>query len=147
MLHTLPKLVAKRKKRLGQGWSSGKGKYTGRGCKGQKARGDIHPNFTGGQMLMSKGLPMLRGKLKNKPYRRVIAISLQTLESTKQFKDGSRVTMASLIKAGIMRTSEARTSVARLVSQGTITKKLTVEIGASKKAIEKIQHAGGGITY
>lgn len=146
MLHTLPKITAKQKKRRGRGWSSGAGKYSGRGIKGQKARGSIPLNFSGGGLPMSKSTPMLRGKMKNKPYKKVITISLHTLEQSKHFKDGSTVTMASLIEAGLLRSSEARTVVPRIVGQGTLTKKLNVKIGASQPAIKKIIHAGGEIT-
>lgn len=69
-LHELPKIVKKGKKRLGRGYGSGKGGHTvGRGQKGQKARGKIHPLFTGTKTKKSllQRLPLLRGKGRLKP--------------------------------------------------------------------------------
>ncbi len=145
-LHTLKPIVARRQKRVGQGWASGAGTFSGRGANGQKKRGQMYSNFTGGQMLMSKGLPMLRGKFKNKPLHRRVTITLQQLERSKFFKNDSLVNPETLIQAGLMRVSEAHTSVARIVGTGEITKKLRIAIGASSSAIKKIQHAGGTLT-
>lgn len=81
-LHELPRIVERSKKRLGRGYGSGKGGHTvGRGQKGQKARGKIHPLFTGTKTKKSllQRLPLLRGKgrLKpkkgKKPFRKVVA--------------------------------------------------------------------------
>jgi len=61
----LPKVVAKSKKRVGRGMGSGKGSHTtGRGQKGQKARGKINVLFEGMKMKKSllKRLPLMRGK-------------------------------------------------------------------------------------
>lgn len=65
-IHELPKIVAKSKKRLGRGHGSGKVKTSGRGTKGQKARGRMPRGFEGGQLSIIKRLPLLRGKGKNK---------------------------------------------------------------------------------
>ena len=66
-LSTLPKIVARRKKRLGRGLGSGKGAKSGRGTtRHQKARESIPLHFEGGQGRMVKKFPLLRGKGKNK---------------------------------------------------------------------------------
>jgi large subunit ribosomal protein L15 len=67
-LSNLPKLVFKRKKRVGRGLGSGKGAKSGRGItRHQKAREDIPLHFEGGQGRMVKKYPLLRGKGRNKP--------------------------------------------------------------------------------
>jgi ribosomal protein L15 len=66
----LPKVVSKRKKRVGRGMGSGKGSHTvGRGQKGQKSRGKINVLFEGMKVRKSllKRLPLLRGKGKFHP--------------------------------------------------------------------------------
>ena len=69
MLHNLPKTTKREKKRVGRGYGSGKGHQSGRGIKGQKARGTIPPEFAGGARGAGfyKRLPFLRGKGKLKP--------------------------------------------------------------------------------
>lgn len=67
-LSSLPKITAKKKKRLGRGPGSGKGAKSGRGTtRHQKAREDIPIHFEGGQGKTIKRFPLLRGKGKNKP--------------------------------------------------------------------------------
>src|SRR3989344_5360691 len=64
-LETLPKITTKSAKRVGRGHGSGKGKTSGRGTKGQKARGKLpitHPHFEGGSRPLIKRLPIRRGK-------------------------------------------------------------------------------------
>ncbi|MCS7092945.1 MAG: hypothetical protein NZL96_00710 [Patescibacteria group bacterium] len=64
----LPKIVGKRKKRVGRGLGSGKGAKSGRGTtRNQKAREDIPLHFEGGQGRIVKRFPLLRGKGRNKP--------------------------------------------------------------------------------
>lgn len=67
-LSNLPKIVTKKKKRLGRGLGSGKGAKSGRGTtRHQKARESIPLHFEGGQARIVKKYPLLRGKGKNKP--------------------------------------------------------------------------------
>ena len=58
-----PKGAKKARKRVGRGDSSGHGSYSGRGMKGQNARsgGGVRPNFEGGQLPITKAMPMMRG--------------------------------------------------------------------------------------
>ena len=68
ILSNLPKIVSKKKKRLGRGLGSGKGAKSGRGTtRHQKARESIPLHFEGGQGRMVKKFPLLRGKGRNKP--------------------------------------------------------------------------------
>ena len=67
-LSRLPKIVSRKKKRLGRGLGSGKGSKSGRGItRHQKARESIPLHFEGGQGRLVKKFPLLRGKGKNKP--------------------------------------------------------------------------------
>ena len=68
-LESLPKITQKRRKRLGRGFGSGKGKTAGRGTKGQKAREKVKFGFEGGQLPLTKRLPLRRGKGRNKPLK------------------------------------------------------------------------------
>lgn len=143
---TLVRIVSKRKKRVGQGWGSGAGKYSGRGTKGQKARTSISFTSTGGQAKLSKGLPMLRGKMKNKPKKESYALSVGYLEKSKHIASGDTISLETLVKKGVISKKTARTHTVSIVSQGELSKKLEVKIRASKKAIQKIEHAGGTVT-
>ena len=70
-LTSLPKIVAKKKKRLGRGLGSGRGSKSGRGTtRHQKAREAIPLHFEGGQARMVKKFPLLRGKGRNKSYKK-----------------------------------------------------------------------------
>lgn len=67
-LSNLPKIVSRKKKRLGRGLGSGKGAKSGRGTtRHQKARESIADYFEGGQGRMVKRFPYLRGKGRNIP--------------------------------------------------------------------------------
>lgn len=144
-LHKLVKTIAKRKKRIGQGLGSGKGVYAGRGVKGQSARGKTRGLFEGGQLVLQKKLPMLRGKSKNKSLNwPCVVVTLAQLEAHSLVKPESVIDSAFLIKAGLVNEKRLRRSQEiKILSQGTLTKKLTVKVGGSQKAVEKIKHAGG----
>src|SRR5258708_22242958 len=101
----LQKVVTRRKKRLGHGAGSGKGFHTsGRGQKGQKARGSVHILFEGMKAKKSliRRLPMQRGMGKFKPKSvRPIVINLEILELF--MPANLEVNLESLVKAGIVR--------------------------------------------
>jgi large subunit ribosomal protein L15 len=143
-LHDLkPRPGAKhRKKRLGCGESSGHGKTSGKGHKGQKARsgGSIRPSFEGGQMPLFRRLPK-RG-FNQTAFRDAIGtINLDDLE--KRFEAGASVNEASLREAGLLR---GRLDAVKLLGRGIITKSLTVEVDlASAAAREKLEKAGGSL--
>lgn len=124
--------------RVGRGHASGNGKTAGRGHKGQKARsgGSTRLGFEGGQMPLYRRIPK-RG-FKNYNYKEIIGINVSKLDV---FENGTEVTVATLIEAGIVK--NPRDGV-KILGDGELTKKLTVKVNAfSKSAEEKITAAGG----
>ncbi|QQL45838.1 50S ribosomal protein L15 [Sulfuriroseicoccus oceanibius] len=143
-LHTLkPNDGAKhRKKRLGKGESSGLGKTCGKGHKGQKSRSgaSIRPGFEGGQMPLHRRLP--KKGFNNAQFTTTYApINVATLEE--RFEEGATVNEESLIAAGLL---SGQYDGVKVLGNGEITKKLTVEVDAvSASAKEKIEKAGGTV--
>jgi large subunit ribosomal protein L15 len=141
-LHNLHpnKGATKAKKRLGRGRGSGTGKTSGKGVKGQKARPGHHGArfaFEGGQVPMPRRIPK-RG-FKNPNRVETFPINVELLE--KQFEAGSTVDLATLRAKGIIPKLVERV---KILSEGTITKKLTIIVhAASASAKEKIEKAGG----
>ena len=123
--------------RRGRGHGSGNGKTAGKGHKGQKARsGAPRPGFEGGQMPLYRRIPKRGFTCRN--HKEIVAINLSALE---RFEDGSEVTVATLIEAGIVK--NPRDGV-KILGNGELTKKLTVKANAfSKSAVEKIEALGG----
>ncbi|MBQ3089332.1 MAG: 50S ribosomal protein L15 [Oscillospiraceae bacterium] len=127
--------VAKRK---GRGHGSGNGKTGGRGHKGQKARsgGGVRIGFEGGQMPLARRLPK-RG-FNNIFAKPLDAINVSDLE---KFEDGAVVTVKDIVDAGLV--SKCKYGV-KILGNGELTKKLTVQVNAfSASAKEKIEAAGG----
>ena len=125
-------------KRKGRGHGSGNGKTGGRGHKGQKARsgGKVRAGFEGGQMPLVRRVPK-RG-FNNIFAKPLTAINVAVLN---RFEDGAVVDAADLIEAGVI--SECAYGL-KVLSNGTVTKKLTVKAAAfSESAKEKIEQAGG----
>ena len=125
-------------KRKGRGHGSGNGKTGGRGHKGQKARsgGKVRAGFEGGQMPLVRRVPK-RG-FNNIFAKPLTAINLAVLN---RFEDGAVVDAAALIEMGVI--SECPNGL-KVLSNGTLTKKLTVKAAAfSESAKEKIEQAGG----
>ena len=126
------------RKRIGRGQGSGQGKTAGKGHKGQKARAGhgMRPGFEGGQMPMQRRLPK-RG-FNNIFAKEIVSINVGTLN---KFEDGASVDAAALIEAGILKKD---CDGIKILSNGTLTKKLTVKANAfSAAAKEKIEAAGG----
>lgn len=143
-LHTLkPNAGSKhRVKRLGRGESSGLGKTSGRGHKGQKSRsgGGVRPGFEGGQMPLHRRLPK-RGFNNTRFQDKIAVVNVSSLED--RFEDGATVSEASLRAARLIKGSYDGVKV---LGNGNITKKLTVEgCTVSASAREKIEKAGGSI--
>jgi large subunit ribosomal protein L15 len=144
-----PAAPRRARKRIGRGPGSGKGRYSGRGIKGQKARSGsakMRPGFEGGQMPAYMRLPKLRGPYSKDampvgPHRtRVSAVNVRDLERF----DGE-VTPEVLKEAGLIRNT--RLDV-KILGGGELTKKLTVSAHLfSATAREKIESAGGTITW
>ena len=125
-------------KRKGRGTGSGNGKTGGRGHKGQKARsgGKVRVGFEGGQMPLVRRVPK-RGFI-NVFAKPLTAINLAVLN---RFEDGAVVDAAALIEMGII--SECPNGL-KVLSNGTLTKNLTVKAASfSESAKEKIEQAGG----
>jgi len=125
-------------KRIGRGHGSGNGKTAGKGHKGQKARAGhgFRAGFEGGQMPLQRRIPK-RG-FNNIFAKEVTAINVSALNV---FEDGAVVDLASLIEAGIVNNN---TDNIKVLSNGEISKKLTVKANAfSENAKAKIEAAGG----
>ena len=123
--------------RRGRGHGSGNGKTAGKGHKGQKARsGAPRPGFEGGQMPLYRRIPK-RG-FTNINSKEIVAINLDKLE---KFNDGDVVTVTALKKKGSINNSK---DGVKILGNGELTKKLTVQVNAfSKSAAEKIEALGG----
>lgn len=123
--------------RRGRGHGSGNGKTAGKGHKGQKARsGAPRIGFEGGQMPLYRRLPK-RG-FTNRNTKEIIAINVSALE---KFENGATVTVDALLEAGVI--SKACDGV-KILGNGELTKKLTVQVNAfSESAKAKIEAAGG----
>ena len=125
-------------KRIGRGHGSGNSKTAGKGHKGQKARAGrgIRAGFEGGQMPLHRRIPK-RGfnNIFATPY---VAINVAALN---RFEDGAVVNTEALLNAGII--NKAPYGV-KILGNGKIEKKLTVQVAAfSESAKAKIEAAGG----
>jgi len=146
-----PAQARKDRKRVGRGLGSGKGRYSGRGIKGQKSRSGSHsmrPGFEGGQMPIYMRLGKQRGPYSKDampigPHRTsTVPVNLRDLERV--FEDGAEVTLEAMIEKGLIKNS--RTDV-KILGQGALKKKLAVTAHAfSASAREKIEKAGGSAT-
>jgi large subunit ribosomal protein L15 len=141
-LHDLkPRPGAKhRRKRVGCGESSGHGKTSGRGHKGQKARsgGSIRLGFEGGQMPLIRRLPK-RGF--NHAYKTVYAIV--NVDDLEQFDSGVHVNRELLEARGLI---NGRFDGIKILGRGKLTKRLTVEAHKfSATARQQIEAAGGSV--
>lgn len=127
-----------RRKRLGRGMASGKGKTSGKGHKGQMARkGHKHKlAFEGGQMPLIRRLPK-RG-FKNPTRTVYIGVNLMNLD---RFEDGATVGPEEFRKAGL---ANGGSDGVKILGRGEISRKLTVRAHAfSESAKTKIEAAGG----
>ena len=125
-------------KRKGRGHGTGNGKTAGRGHKGQGARsgGGVRVGFEGGQMPLSRRVPK-RG------FNNIFAKPLEIINLTalNAFEDGAVVNAEALLEKGILNKCEYGYKV---LGNGKLTKKVTVEASAfSKSAKEAIEAAGG----
>src|SRR5262245_66103477 len=145
-----PAQPRKSRKRVGRGLGSGKGRYSGRGIKGQKSRAGSHrmrAGFEGGQMPLAMRLPKLRGNTSKDampvgPFRTYTQpVNIRDLE---RFEAGEEVTPETLKAKGLIRS--IRKDV-KLLGEGELSVKLSVTVhGASATARKKIEAAGGTLT-
>jgi large subunit ribosomal protein L15 len=149
-LHTLkPAQERVNRKRVGRGLGSGKGRYSGRGIKGQKSRAGSHKmkaGFAGGQMKIYMQLGKLRGSTSADampvgPFRTyTVPVNVRDLD---RFDAGADVTPESLVEVGLIKNTKTDVKV---LGDGEISKKLTVRVHAiSASAREKIEAAGGTV--
>jgi len=136
-----PEGAVRSPKRVGRGTSSGTGKTSGKGHKGQNARsgGGVRPGFEGGQLPLFRRLPK-RGFSNAKFKVEYATINVSDLDN---FEDGAVVTPELLKEMGIVKKQLAGIKV---LGNGELTKKLTVKAHKfSKSAKEAIEKAGGNV--
>ncbi|WP_136439815.1 50S ribosomal protein L15 [Pacificoceanicola onchidii] len=137
--------ATQRKKRIGRGPGSGKGKMGGRGIKGQKSRSGVAINgYEGGQMPLYQRLPK-RGF--NKPNRKSYAVI--NLNIIQKFIDAGKLDAASITEDSLIESGAVRRKLdgIRVLAKGEITAKATISVtGASKAAVEAVEKAGGSLT-
>ncbi len=129
----------KERTRVGRGEGS-KGKTSGRGTKGTKARYQVRPGFEGGGVRLVMRTPKLRGfKNPAKIYYQVVnVVALEAL-----YPKGGNVTVADLVAKGAVRKNEP----VKVLGNGDISVKLTVSVDkVSRSAADKIVAAGGSVT-
>ena len=135
-----------RKKRIGRGPGSGKGKTGGRGIKGQKSRSGVAiKGYEGGQMPLYQRLPK-RGfnNINAKTFAVVNVGMIQKFIDAGKIDAGSELTEDALIASGLVRRKK---DGVRVLAKGEITSKIALNVtGASKGAIEAIEKAGGSVT-
>lgn len=142
-LNTLPKTTEKKKKRLGLGHGSGRGKTAGRGTKGQNARNSVPIFFEGGAISIIKRLPFMRGKGRNKVFKkRPLIINLDSLNLLPK---GSTVNLETLVANKIVDAKDGKVYGVKILGNGELTVSLTVALPVSKAAQQKIEKAGGQI--
>jgi len=139
------------RKRVGRGLGSGKGRYSGRGIKGQKSRSGsakMRPGFEGGQNPIYMRLGKLRGPYSKDampvgPHRTFTqAVNLRDLEA--RFDAGADVTLEALREQGLIKNTKIDV---KILASGDLTKKLSVTAHRfSAAAKEKIEAAGGTAT-
>jgi large subunit ribosomal protein L15 len=144
-----PAQSRRERKRIGRGLGSGKGRYSGRGIKGQKSRAGSHKmraGFEGGQMPIYMRLAKKRGATSKDalpigPFRTsTVPVNIRDLD---RFDDGAEVTPESLVEQKVIKNT--RTDV-KILGNGEISKKLRVRVHAiSATAREKIESAGGSV--
>jgi large subunit ribosomal protein L15 len=133
----------KRRKRIGCGESSGHGKTSCRGNKGQKSRtgGAIRPGFEGGQMPLYRRLPK-KGFSRGRFQDTVAIVNVSDLEAV--FEAGSTITEEALREVRLV---QGRVDAVKLLADGELTKKFTVQLdGCSAAAKEKVEKAGGSVS-
>ena len=137
--------ATRNRKRVGRGIGSGRGKTSGSGHKGQKARSGVSINgFEGGQMPIHRRLPK-RGfnNIFRKNYVEVNLNRIQTALDAGNLDKKQPVNAAALVAAGVI--SKARDGV-RVLANGAIKDKVEIHAdGASKAAVAAIEKAGGKI--
>ncbi|GBG95360.1 50S ribosomal protein L15 [Ligilactobacillus salitolerans] len=124
--------------RVGRGTSSGNGKTSGRGQKGQKARSKVRLGFEGGQMPLFRRMPK-RGfnNINRKEY------AILNVETLNKFEDGAEVTPVLLVESGLVKNAN---DGIKILGNGELTKKLTVKANKFSASAKAAIEAAGGQT-
>jgi large subunit ribosomal protein L15 len=141
-IHNLKRNI-KNKKSNQVGRGGKRGKTSGKGTKGQKARAGrkLRPE----ERDIIKKIPKLRGYRFKSFQKGSVAVNLSKLESN--FKDGDTVNLATLLEKRVVRLAGGKNPEVKILSNGEISKKITVEnLPVSALAKEKIEKAGGKIS-
>ena len=141
------RITKRRKKRLGRGIGSSKGKTSGRGHKGQKSRSGVAiKSFEGGQMPLYRRLPK-RGFVSrnNKKLTAIISLSrIQEIIKKKTEISKDKINLLNLQKSKLINKKYKKL---KLLGSGDLTEKLNIEVNlVSKSAKEKIEKLGGKVT-
>ena len=138
-----PQGANKKPKRVGRGSSSGLGTTAGKGNKGQQSRsgGKTYVGFEGGQMPLYRRIA--HKGFSNYPFKKeYVCINVEQLDA--KYNDGETVNKESLVAKGFI--SSKKTALVKVLGNGDIKKKLTVEVDkVSKSAKAKIEKAGGSV--
>ena len=138
--------ATQRKKRIGRGPGSGKGKTGGRGIKGQKSRSGVAiKGYEGGQMPLYQRLPK-RGF--NKPNQKSYAVVnlglIQKFIDAGKLDAKAEITEDALVASGLVRRKK---DGIRVLGKGELSAKVKLAVtGASKGAVEAIEKAGGSVS-
>ena len=145
-LNELKNKSSKRKKRLGRGIGSSKGKTCGRGHKGQKSRSGVAiKSFEGGQMPLYRRLPK-RGfkKVKNNRIALINLSRIQEIINKKKISLNTKINLPNLQKSNLINNKYKKL---KLLGSGDIKEKFDFEVNfISKSAKEKIEKSGGKVT-
>jgi large subunit ribosomal protein L15 len=141
----------KDRKRVGRGLGSGKGRYSGRGLKGQKSRSGSHkmrPGFEGGQNPLYMRLGKQRGPYSKDAMpmgpHRTFTQPVNVAALGERFDAGAEVSLEALVEKGLIKNTKIDV---KLLGQGDLTKKLNITVhAASATAREKVEGAGGSLT-
>ncbi|OGH12202.1 MAG: 50S ribosomal protein L15 [Candidatus Levybacteria bacterium RIFCSPHIGHO2_01_FULL_40_10] len=141
-LSNLPKLTEKRLRRLGRGHGSGRGKTSGRGTKGQNARGKVGLFFEGGALPLTKRLPFLRGRGRNK----IVEVPPFTINVSKlaDLPAKSIVDIEMLVKKKLV-DFKANKSGVKVIGKGDLKVALSVKLPTTAGAKKIIEAAGGTV--
>ena len=135
-----------KKKRLGRGIGSGKGKTSGRGHKGQKSRSGVAiKSFEGGQMPLYRRLPKRGFKsIKNKRIALMNLSRIQEIINKKKISLNTKINLQNLQKSNLINNKYKKL---KLLGSGNIKEKFDFEVDfISKSAKEKIEKSGGKVT-
>lgn len=137
----LNKTGIKKSRRVGRGVGSGKGRYSGRGQKGQKARsgGNVHPRREGGQMPLYRRIPK-RGFKRNEK----VVFNVINVEALSVLKEGAEINVEAMKKQGLVKSND---HPVKLLGDGELkVKGLKVTVDAcSESARKKIEGLGGQV--